>query len=169
LRSALIRLLQVLALYAPGAGSVRVWLHRRRGVQIGRNVFIGTDSILETSRPELISIGNDVTISVRTTIIGHFRGKTPADRGEGEARFSVRIEDEAFIGPGTIVLDGVTIGRGAVVAAGSVVNSSVAPGIVVQGNPARPVAKAGVPLLQDTPWGEYLRHVEPIGRPRRAK
>jgi acetyltransferase-like isoleucine patch superfamily enzyme len=168
LRGALIRLLQVLALYSPGAGSVRVWLHRRRGVQIGRNVFIGTDAILETSRPELISIGNDVTIGMRTTIIAHFRGKAPAERGEAGARFSVRIDDEAFIGPGVIVLEGVTIGRGAVVAAGSVVNSSVAPGIVVQGNPARPVAKAGVPLLQDTPWGEYLRHVEPIRRAPRA-
>src|SRR5438034_367508 len=52
----LIRLLQVIALYVPGATTTRVWLHRKRGVTIGQRVFIGTDAILETARPELISI-----------------------------------------------------------------------------------------------------------------
>ena len=72
-----IRLLQVLALYAPGSTSFRVWLHRRRGVTIGRDVFIGTDVILETDRPELIYIGDRVTIGIRDTIIAHFRNGTP--------------------------------------------------------------------------------------------
>jgi acetyltransferase-like isoleucine patch superfamily enzyme len=133
-------------------------------VQIGQNVFIGTATILETSRPELISIGNDVTISLRTTVIAHFRGKAAAERGEPGATFSVRIEDQAFIGPGVIVLEGVTIGRGAVVTAGSVVNSSVAPMTVVQGNPARPIARTDRPLLSGTSWGEFLRHLTPVGR-----
>jgi acetyltransferase-like isoleucine patch superfamily enzyme len=157
-----IRLLQLLALYAPGAQSLRVWLHRARGVRIGRNVFIGTDAILETDRPELISIGDDVTISIRTTIIAHFRGKTAAERGEPGAKYSVEIHDDVFIGPGVIVLEGVTIGRGAVVAAGSVVSSSVAPMTMVQGNPARPVAKVGVPLLDRTSWSEFFRNVMPL-------
>ena len=65
------------ALYAPGATSLRVWLHRRRGVQIGAETFISTDVLLETSRPELISIGRGVVIGIRAVIIAHFRGSAP--------------------------------------------------------------------------------------------
>jgi acetyltransferase-like isoleucine patch superfamily enzyme len=162
LRGALIRGLQVIALWAPGASSLRVWLHRMRGVTIGERVFIGSDVILETMRPDLICIGNDVTISMRATVIAHFRGGTPAERGE--ARYSVEIGDEAFIGPGVIVLEGVTIGRGAVVTAGSVVTSSVAPMTMVRGNPATPVARLEQPLLESTPMKRFLRGMRPIRR-----
>ncbi len=47
------------------------------------------------------------------------------------------IEDDAWIGAHSIVLKGITIGRGAVVGAGSVVTKDVAPWTVVAGNPAR--------------------------------
>lgn len=163
-RALRVRLFQLLALYAPGASSTRVWLHRRRGVSIGTGVFIGTDVILETDRPELISIGDGAIISMRATVIAHFRGKTPAERGDRGDPFSVRIEESAFVGPGAIVLDGVRIGRGAVVTAGSVVNSSVPDMTMVQGNPARPVARCGVPLTEDVEMSEFLRKLEPLRR-----
>lgn len=159
-RAAIIRLLQVICLWAPGATTLRVRLHRLRGVTIGRNVFIGTDVILETSRPDLIYIGSEVSISVRATVIAHFRGFVPA--GGNETRYSVRIEDQAFIGPGSIILEGVTVGRGAVVSAGSVVTGSVAPMTMVRGNPAQPVATLERPLLEHTPRSAFLRGVRPI-------
>jgi acetyltransferase-like isoleucine patch superfamily enzyme len=162
LRQLRVRLLQLLALYAPGATTLRVRLHRLRGVTIGARTFIGTSVLLETSRPELISIGSDCTISLRAVVIAHFRGKAPAERGVPGARFSVQIEDRAFIGPGVIVLEGVTIGEGAVVTAGSVVASSVPPQTMVQGNPAKPIARCRIPLLEETSWGEFLRNLEPI-------
>ena len=43
------RVLQVCALYAPGSETLRVRLHRWRGVQLGSGVFIGPDAILETA------------------------------------------------------------------------------------------------------------------------
>jgi len=58
------RLLQVIALYAPGAQSTRVWLHRMRGVTIGYGVFIGMDALIETSSPELIEIGDRLLAAV---------------------------------------------------------------------------------------------------------
>jgi len=51
----------------------------------------------------------------------------------------VVIEDYVYIGPRAIILPNVHIGRGAVVAAGSLVSKDVDPGIVVKGVPARPM------------------------------
>ena len=156
------RVLQVLALYAPGATTLRVRLHRWRGVRIGEGAFIGTAALLETSYPELVSIGNGVSIGIRSVIIAHFLEEVRRRPDEEGATFSVRIEDEAFIGPGVIVLPNVTIGHGAVVAAGSVVTKSVPPLTMVQGNPAVPVARCGVPLGVNTPLREFYRSLRLI-------
>lgn len=145
------RILANLALHALGAKTLRVALHRWRGVEIGRDVWIGYEVMLENAYPALIHIGNGVTISIRATIIAHFREQ----RG-------VWIEDDVFIGPCVCILPGVRIGKGAVVAAGSVVSSNVAPGTVVQGNPARPVAHCGVPLLEKTRLKEFQQGLRPL-------
>ena len=145
------RVLQLLAHFMPGARSVRVWLHRRRGVKLGKNVWIGYDALLETSRPELISIGDNSIISIRATIVTHFRG------AEG-----VSIAEDVFIGPGAIILPGVKIGAGAIVTAGSVVASSVPPMTVVQGNPAREIARSGVTLVGDATLQQFYRSLRPI-------
>lgn len=150
------RVLQLLALYGPGADTVRVQLHRWRGMEIGDRVFIGTDVLLETSHPEMIAIGRGVDIGARTTIIAHQQGEAQ------RAGVSVRIEDDAFIGPGSIILPHVTIGRGAVVHAGSVVTKSVPPLTMVRGNPAAPVARCGVPLGRSTPLREFYRRLQPL-------
>jgi acetyltransferase-like isoleucine patch superfamily enzyme len=148
------RILQLVAFHAPGAKSVRVRLHRWRGVKIGQNVWIGYQVLLDTSRPDLISVGDNVVISVRAMLIAHFRGP------EG-----ITIEEDAFIGPGAIILPNVTIGRGAVVTAGSVVSSSVRAMTVVQGNPARPIATCGVALGEKTNMWQFLRSLRPLERP----
>jgi acetyltransferase-like isoleucine patch superfamily enzyme len=145
------RLFQLLAHFVPGAQSIRVWLHRKRGVKLGRNVWIGYDAILETSRPELITIGDNSIISIRAMIIAHFRGS------EG-----VWIEEDVFVGPGAIILPGVRIGAGAVVTAGSVVASSVAPRTMVQGNPAREIAKCGVSLVGKATLKQFYRSLRPV-------
>ncbi len=152
------RFFQSLAMKLPGADSIRVMLHRRRGVEIGNDVFIGTDVLIDTSLPRKISIGSDVVIGMRATLIGHF-GNFGAMHVTSTER-SLIIEDQVFIGPGAIILPNVTIGRGSVVMAGSVVTKSVPPSTMVQGNPAVPVAKCGVPLLRTTPIWVFYRHLE---------
>jgi len=151
------RLLQHIARSAPGAMSLRVWCHRQRGVTIGKDVWIGYDAILETAYPHLITIGNHVNISVRTTIIAHFHES-----------HGVHIEDDVFIGPGVIILPNLTIGRGAVVSAGSVVTTSIPAGTVVQGNPAKPIAKSGIPLGMATKYNDFLSHLRPLPKKRPA-
>jgi acetyltransferase-like isoleucine patch superfamily enzyme len=151
------RLLALAALYGPGAETTRVRLHRARGVKIGTDCFIGTDVILETAFPHLIEIGNRVDIGMRATVIAHQQGEI-AD----EDVASVRIENDVFIGPGSMLLPHVTVGSGAVVTAGSVVTTSVPPLTMVRGNPAVPVATCKVPLGRMTPMREFYRGLRPI-------
>jgi serine acetyltransferase/acyl carrier protein len=153
------RVLQAMALYAPGAKTNRVRLHRWRGVEIGEGAFIGLGVILESAYPHLVSIGESVTISVRSIVIAHFKGTARQAREDHEP--SVRIEDNVFIGPGVIILPNVTIGEGAVVAAGSVVNHSVPSQTMVQGNPAKVVARCGVPLKGHS-YEEFMRNLQPV-------
>jgi acyl-CoA synthetase (AMP-forming)/AMP-acid ligase II/acetyltransferase-like isoleucine patch superfamily enzyme/acyl carrier protein len=154
------RLLQILALYSPGYMSTRVWLHRMRGVTIGRNVSIGLSAIIETAYPKLVFIGNNVTIGMRALVIGHLRESTVEARARH--RHTVRIEDDVYIGPGVIILPNVTIGRGSVVSAGSVVSRSIPAQTLAQGNPAKPIAKCGVSLGGGVSYEEFLRHLTPV-------
>ncbi len=154
------RLFQLFARIFPGSSGLRVWLHRRRGVRIGRNVFIGTDVIIDTSTPYKVSIGDNVTISMRSTLIGHF-GNYGIDHIKN-SKYCLMIEDNCFIGPGVIIMPNVTISQGAVVAAGSIVTVSVAAGTMVQGNPAKPVAICGIPLTRSTPMWQFVKNLKPV-------
>ena len=152
LRGVLNRFLQMLTMIVPGGQSLRVSLHRARGVSIGRNVWISYNVVLETSYPHLITIDDSAFIGIGVIVIAHFK----------ESRRGVRIGKQAFIGPGVIILPDVEIGEGAVVTAGSVVTSSVPAMTLVQGNPAVPIAKCGLPLWPDTPLKEFSRRLKPI-------
>lgn len=153
------RILQLLTMIAPGGQSLRVLLHRARGVNIGKNVWISYNAILETSYPHLITIDDDAFIGIGTIVIAHFK----------ESRRGVRIGKQAFIGPGVIILPDVEIGDGAVVTAGSVVTRSVPAMTVVQGNPAIPIARCGVPLWPDTPLKEFSKRLRPVSQSRPQK
>jgi len=154
------RVCQYLALYAPGYKTTRVWLHRMRGVSIGDNVSIGLSALIETAYPKLVSLGNNVSIGMRVVIIAHLRDSTELSRARHER--TVRIEDDAYIGPGVIILPNVTIGQGAVVSAGSVVSRSVPPRTLVRGNPAVPIAHCGVSLGGGVSYEQFVRSLKPI-------
>lgn len=157
IRSIKNRLFQLLALYIPGSTSTRVWLQRKRGVKIGKNVFISTAVILDTEYPERISIGKNVTLGIRSIIIAHFNDQ--ADKG-----ITVKIEDEVYIGPGVIILPNVTIGKGSVISAGSVVKTSIPPKSMVVGNPAKIVAICEKPLAykQGLSYKDFIDNLKPI-------
>ena len=109
---------------------------RHLGIKIGENCFISTREW--STEPYLITIGNNVQItrgvSVHTHGGGHVvRAKYP----DFDAFGKVTIEDWAYIGSYSQIMPGVTIGEGALIAAGSIVTKSVAPHTVVGGNPAR--------------------------------
>ena len=156
------RIIQFIARYIPGSMTLRVCLHRMRGVKIGKEVFIGTDVLIDTSNPQLVSIGNRVIISIRCIIIAHFDNINIGSNNKFQGE--VKIGDDVFIGPGVIILPNVKIGHGAVITAGSVVTHSVPPLTMVQGNPAKPVAHCGIPLGRKTPIWEFYRKLKKLER-----
>jgi acetyltransferase-like isoleucine patch superfamily enzyme len=101
-----------------------------------------------------VTILDGAAIGMRATIIGHFR----------EAQ-GVTIEENAFIGPGAIILPGTVIGQGAVVTAGSIVAQRVPPMTVVQGNPAKPVATVGLLLTAGISVKAFSKHLKSIHAP----
>jgi acetyltransferase-like isoleucine patch superfamily enzyme len=87
-----------------------------------------------------VVIGNDVHIATHSVIVSsnHLFGDANVTiAAQGVTRIGIVIEDDVWIGAGARVLDGVRIGRGAVVAAGAVVTKDIVSLAVVGGVPAR--------------------------------
>ncbi len=106
------------------------------GVEIGSNCFISTRNW--SKEPYLIKIGNNVAITKDVSIHTHGGGRVVRkDHPDFDIFGKVVIEDWAYIGAKSQIMPGVTIGEGALVAAGSIVTKSVPPHTVVGGNPAK--------------------------------
>lgn len=130
-------------------------------VKIGDRTFIGRSLLVSA---ESITIGSDVLISWGCTFADHdshstdftLRQHDVVNWLEGKKdwthvrRSPITIGDKVWMGFNTIVLKGVTIGEGAVVAAGSVVTRDVPPWTMVAGNPARPIKQVPRPHASDT-------------------
>ena len=162
-RSLLNRVLQMVIQFAPGERNLRVFLHRMRGVKIGKNCGIARDAVIETAYPNLVSIGEGSYIGIGVIITGHFRDEPPMEDRFKKETVSVNIGKNVLIGPGSIILPHLTIGEGSVVSAGSVVTRSVPAKTLVQGNPARPVARCGIPLAPlSVTVREFYSHLKPL-------
>lgn len=140
------RFLQYFAMYVPMTPSCRVWLQKMRGVKIGKNVFIGSEVLIDPPFPNLITIEDDVSLAGRNILIAHSDPTFPI-REERllKAKIApIKIEKGAWVTAGAIILPGVTVGRNSVVAAGAVVTKDVPPYTIVAGIPARVIKKLEV-------------------------
>lgn len=126
----------LLARHVP-SNALRVRFQRAKGVKIGRNVYLGYDTHIDTAYPELIEIEDHARIGIGAVILAHSR---PADAWMehlGEHRAPVRIKRHAAVYAGAILTPGVTVGEYAIVKEGAVVVDDVPPFTVVAGVPAR--------------------------------
>ena len=109
---------------------------RHIGVKIGKNCFISTRRW--GTEPYLITVGDNVQVTRDVAIHTHGGGQCiRREHPDFDVFGKVIIEDWAYIGASSQLMPGVTIGEGALVAAGSIVTKSVPPHTVVGGNPAR--------------------------------
>lgn len=132
--------LQLLA-YACPNNSIRVHLHRRRGIHIGKNVYIGMFCYLDNLQPEYIYIEDNVSINAGSMILTHFNPMKQFAPIMQAKVAPVLIKHGAIVAVRTTIMPGVEIGEFAITSAGSVVFKSVKNYTMVQGNPAKTVAE----------------------------
>jgi len=121
--------------------SWRVKLHRMRGINIGKNVYIGYDVIFDRIHPDCISIGDYAEIGDRCIISAHSRGTLPLRDKYPRTVKPVSIGQGVWIAPGCIIIQGVEIGNNSVIGTGSFVNRSIPANSVAVGVPARVIKK----------------------------
>lgn len=145
------KVFKLLAKHLPWC-SLRVWLLRKCRYEIGKDAYIGEDLIIIDDLGDaapFVSIGNRAAVAPRVTFIVVTK--------PNESRIApyvnshagpVRIGDDAWIGTGAVIMPGVTVGEGAVVAANAVVTKDVPPYVVVGGVPAKEIKKVTVPWYE---------------------
>jgi len=124
-------------------------------LKIGSNVIVGPNNVF-LIRGGLI-VGNNVNLSGFSFYISQ---EHDVNDPFGHTKLApIIIDDNAWIATNSTIMPGVTIGKGAVVAAGSVVTKSVPPYSVVAGNPAKEIKKRSKDiryLLKDVSGMKWL-------------
>ncbi len=129
-------ILSMLAYSCP-INSLRILLHRWRGVNIGKNVFIGQHCHIDNLYPDYIYIADNASINSDCMILTHFN---PMKRYAAimSARVApVVIGEGVILGVRATILPGVSIGQNSIVSAGSVVEKNIPDYSLVRGNPAK--------------------------------
>ena len=117
--------------------STRFWSPHKR-IRLGHHVGILHDCLFQADT----TIGNYVMIASYAAFLNSDEhqydvvGRTMWESGKGH-QFEIVVEDDVWIGHGAIILAPVRIGRGAIVAAGSVVTKDIPPYAIVAGVPAK--------------------------------
>jgi maltose O-acetyltransferase len=145
--------------YKPGS-RIRCWYLRSCGAQVGADAYVAED--VHIVAPHRLRLGQEASVSPRAildcrgelsvgahSMVGiqaivltsshRFERLDIPMRRQGMAVAPVRIGDDVWIGARAIVLPSVTIGTGAIVAAGAVVTSDVPDYAIVGGVPAAPI------------------------------
>jgi UDP-2-acetamido-3-amino-2,3-dideoxy-glucuronate N-acetyltransferase len=125
-----------------GNSRIGPFVEIQRGAIIGANCKIQSHSFICTG----VTIADDVFVSHGVVFVND---KFPRATSEGRLQtegdwelLPTTVERGATLGSGAIILGGVRIGERALVGAGAVVTRDVEPGLIVAGNPARPIGQA---------------------------
>lgn len=154
IRGIINRILHIIA-YITFPYQVTVFLHRLRGVKIGKQSHVARLVSFDDRYPELIEIGKGVAITTGVMILCHQRDLTDYKPGMYAMHCpfktgKVVIKDGAHIGIGAIIMPGVTIGEGAIIGAGSVVTRDIPSYSVAVGSPARVIKTFKKESLEDS-------------------
>jgi len=119
-------------------------LKNKGNIRVGKNVVLGVRVLLD-AEGELV-IGNNVTISRECMIYTHTHNIKEFKISDNVVECSqVVIEDDVWIGARSVILPSVkSIGKGAIIGAGSIVTKPVDPFSIVGGNPAKVIGERSI-------------------------
>jgi maltose O-acetyltransferase len=104
-------------------------------LRVGSNCYIGPDTLIDLTAP--VTIGDRVTLSMRTTLITHMAvGSGALSKLYPPEKAGLEIADDCYAAAGVTVLHGVTVGPRALIAAASLVRESIPPDTLAAGVPA---------------------------------
>lgn len=130
--------------YSSPMSNLVVKCQRNRGVKIGKNCHISPYVLIDLVYPELVEIGENVTVGSNSMIFAHVNPTTNEflkSHGYPRTVKPVVVKNGAIISVGCIIIAGVTIGENAMVGAGSVVTTDIPDNCIAIGNPARVIKK----------------------------
>ena len=127
-----------MAFFCP-LNSWRVWMHRRRGCHIGKEVYIAQQCVLDNAYPELIYIEDYALVLQGSTLLAHSSLRSCYYGIVANNAAPVVVRHHANVSMNVTLLPGVEVGEYAIVSAGAVVSKKVKPYTIVQGNPAKEV------------------------------
>ncbi len=119
--------------------SWRTTIHRWRGVNIGKGVYIGHEVMFDRVFTDHIYIGDNTSVGDRTIITAHANipSDTPLKKLYPRSIAKTVIGKGVWIMPNVTIIPGITVGDEAVIATGSVVTKDVPPRTLVAGVPAK--------------------------------
>ncbi len=136
--------IRILTIFIPFTfpAHVTTFLHRLRGVKVGKGSKINRTAQIDDSRPDLVEIGRHVWVTAGVMILCHQRDLAHYEIDKPVMNCplthkGITIKDGAHIGIGAIIMPGVTIGKGAVIGAGAVVTKDIPDYSVAVGIPAK--------------------------------
>jgi acetyltransferase-like isoleucine patch superfamily enzyme len=121
--------------------SMRIKMHKWRGVNIGCNVYIAMQCVIDNAYPEYIYIEDNVSIAQETMILAHSNPYKHFENVTQSIVLPVIIKNGAWLGVRSIILPGVTVGMNSIVSAGSVIDFNLPDRSVAAGNPGRIIAR----------------------------
>jgi len=141
--------LQQISKNVPYSG-LKIWLQRQRGVKIGKGVHLGPMITIDDVYPNFVVIEDGVSISGQNFLLTHTKPMHYHKNLSESYVAPIIIQKNAWIAIGVIILPGVTIGEGAIVAAGSVVTTDIPANTLAAGIPAKVIRdfemKDGLPV-----------------------
>ena len=129
------------------SNSFRCFLWKNAGYKIGKEVYIGEDLIVidELEDKGLVIIEDRVAIAERVTfVVSSFPNNSRIRPFINEQHGKITIKEDAWLGTGSIILPNVTVGKGAVVGAGSVVTKDIPDFSVAAGVPAKIIKRLSI-------------------------
>lgn len=139
---------------------LRIRLQRWRGVSIGKNVHWGTGVFVDAPFPYFLVVEDGAGLAGNNMVLTHIKP------GDYHSRFidsfvaPVIVHKNAWVAVGVTLMPGVEIGEGAMVSAGSIVNTDIPPMVLAAGNPAKVILDMSRFLKDNYSPEEYQRILE---------